>query len=240
MDREEFLTRANAELASAEPEEALTWALKQAMTPLATTSMGPESAAFLHLIAEHAPQTPVVWVDGGFNTEETYEFADTVRQELQLDLRIYRPQMSPEEILAHFGGELPGEDDEERLRELSSLIKLQPFDAMQRDMQADLWLTGIRRDETEFRQTLDVVTQDARIPLRVAPLFHKDSAWVADYLSRHQLPAWHYYKDPTKPNEDLECGLHLALTPEQTESRAEALELDEEEKAPPLLSAVGC
>ncbi|MGL5019361.1 MAG: phosphoadenosine phosphosulfate reductase family protein, partial [Luteolibacter sp.] len=43
---------------------------------VASTSFGLQAAVMLHLIHEHAPKIPVVFIDTGFLFPETYQYAE--------------------------------------------------------------------------------------------------------------------------------------------------------------------
>lgn len=53
--------------------------LEDAVRPIVSTKFGPESAAFLHMLTRIVPDIPVVWVDTGYNTRSTLQFAGTCR-----------------------------------------------------------------------------------------------------------------------------------------------------------------
>ena len=62
---------------------------------MATTSFGIQAAVMLHLIHEHAPKIPVVFIDTGFLFPETYRYADQLLARFKhLDLRVYQPTVS--------------------------------------------------------------------------------------------------------------------------------------------------
>lgn len=221
-ERAPYAAHLSQRYANCGPGELFRLALEMADRPIATTSFGPLAAPFLHLLARNAPHVPLVWIDHGFGTPESRDFGLRMAERLRLDLRVYRPRLSPRQVLRQFGGSLPGAEDSEALSRLAQLLKLDPFDDMQRELSPDLWLTGIQRDETSFRKTLDIVTSDARIPFRVAPLFHRDRPWLEDYAARHDLPLWHPYEDPTKPGDGAECGLQLSVPAPAEELSAQA------------------
>ena len=58
---------------------------------VASTSFGLQAAVMLHLIREHAPEIPVVFVDTGYCFPETYEFAQSFIDDWGLDIRIFNP-----------------------------------------------------------------------------------------------------------------------------------------------------
>jgi phosphoadenosine phosphosulfate reductase len=95
-------------------------------------------------------------------------------------------------------------------------VKLEPFERALAEHRPALWLTGIRREETDFRRGLDVVTRDHRGSYdaaglyKVAPLFHWTQAQLDGYLAEHGLPDSARYFDPTKVHAGRERGLHSA------------------------------
>ncbi|HEX4976141.1 MAG TPA: phosphoadenosine phosphosulfate reductase family protein, partial [Pseudomonadales bacterium] len=88
-------------------------------------------------------------------------------------------------------------------------VKIEPFNRAFEELKPDVWFTGIRKDETEFRQKQNIFSFDAaRHVIKVAPLFNLSEADVENYLNEHQLPIEHDYFDPTKVAPNRECGLH--------------------------------
>ena len=157
------------------------------------------------------PSVPVVWVDTGYNLRDTYVVAEKLMSQLPLNMQIYTPRISAERWNAVYGG-IPQLDDPELHESFTRNIKLEPFERAFRELQPELWLTGIRRGETEFRQTLDIVSWDTRWGLlRVAPIFAWNDADVAAYMEANALPSCRHYFDPTKVLENRECGLHTGL-----------------------------
>ena len=77
--------------------------------------------------------------------------------------------------------------------------------------QPEIWLTALRKEQTEFRQSLDIFTQDAKGVLKVAPFFHWTEVQMRDYLVVNNLPNEDSYYDPTKALENRECGLHTTF-----------------------------
>ncbi|MDR0780910.1 MAG: phosphoadenosine phosphosulfate reductase family protein, partial [Pseudomonadales bacterium] len=77
--------------------------------------------------------------------------------------------------------------------------------------QSAIWLTALRREQTAFRQSLNIFTQDDKGTLKVAPLFFWTETQMRAYLAQHNLPNEDSYYDPTKALENRECGLHTSL-----------------------------
>ncbi len=203
------LDSVNASLRDASPQQVVRWALDLQRPTIATTSMGRNAAAMLHLVSEIDSKLPTIWVDTGYNLRDTYIVAERLIRDLQLNIHVYSPQMTSERRNAIMGG-IPTVDEEERHREFTRQVKLEPFDRALAEFRPEVWLTGIRREETEHRKTLDIVSLDARGIIKVAPLFYWSEEQVEDYMEQQQLPSCRHYFDPTKVQDGRECGLHTA------------------------------
>jgi len=199
----------NASLRGASATEVVQWALGLGRPTIATTSMGRNAAVMLHLVSQVDRTVPTIWVDTGYNLRDTYLVAERLIRDLELDVHVYAPQMTSERRNAIMGG-IPTVDEEARHREFTRQVKLEPFDRAIRDFEPEVWLTGIRREETEHRQTLDIVSRDNRGMLKVAPLFYWSEEDVETYMEQFDLPTCRHYFDPTKVHDGRECGLHTA------------------------------
>ena len=203
------LNSANAALRGTSASAIVEWALALGKPAIATTSMGRNAAVMLHLVSSVDASIPTVWVDTGYNLRDTYVVAERLIRDLNLDVRVYSPLMTSERRNAIMGG-IPTVDEEERHREFTRQVKLEPFARALADLQPQVWFTGIRREETEHRKTLDILSVDDRGILKVAPLFYWSDEDVQQYMARHQLPTCRHYFDPTKVHDGRECGLHTA------------------------------
>ncbi|MCB1687053.1 MAG: phosphoadenosine phosphosulfate reductase family protein [Halioglobus sp.] len=197
----------NDSLRNASAAEIVAWALSLGHKTIATTSMGRNAAVMLHLVSEIDKSVPTIWVDTGYNLRDTYVVAERLIRDLDLNIHVYSPEMTSERRNAIMGG-IPTVDEEERHQEFTRQVKLEPFARALDDFKPDIWLTGIRREETELRKSLDIVSMDGRGIIKVAPLFHWSEDDVDDYMARFELPTCKHYFDPTKVHDGRECGLH--------------------------------
>lgn len=213
MDLDIDIEAANRELRDASPLEVVTWALAQEKRTIATTSMGRNAALMLHLVRQIEQQSgqkvPTIWVDTGYNLRDTYLVAERLIRDLEIDIHVYSPLMTSERRNAIMGG-IPTVDEAERHQEFTQQVKLEPFARALDEFQPEIWLTGIRREETEHRKTLDVVSMDNRGIVKVAPIFYWSEEQVEDYMEQYELPTCRHYFDPTKVHDGRECGLHTA------------------------------
>ena len=197
---------ANSELTDKSPREIIEWAVNQDRKTIVTTSFGPFSAVMLHLATRVQPDIPVVWVDSGYNTRETYIYAEKLIQDLKLNIQVFIPDMTAARRSALMGG-IPNPDTELHT-EFTRQVKLEPFQRVLSSIKPDIWLTAIRKDETEFRKTLDVVSSGPNGIMKVAPFLNWTEVDMEGYLYEHDLPQVKKYYDPTKAAENRECGLH--------------------------------
>jgi phosphoadenosine phosphosulfate reductase len=203
------LETVNAELRDASPEAIVRWALAQGKTTIATTSFGKNAAVMLDLVSKVDKTVPTVWIDTGYNLRDTYIVAERLIKNLELKMHIYSPDMTSERRNAIMGG-IPTIQDEDLHGEFTRQVKLDPFSQALEDLKPEIWLTGIRQEETEHRQGLDIVSVDGRGILKVAPVFYWSEDDVEAYMEAHELPTCRHYFDPTKVNDGRECGLHTA------------------------------
>ncbi len=198
----------NLELAGKNPEAIAAWALEHAARPVVTTSFGVHSAAMLHLVSRIKPNVPVIWVDTGFNTADTYLHAELLTRALNLDLRVYAPDLTRARLESALGG-VPAPDDYDRHQDFSLDVKRRPFERALKELNPDVWLTGIRAEETDWRRQQAIVTRGPEGILKVAPFFAFTESEVETYMRHYSLPfgdPLHY--DPAKAQPNRECGLH--------------------------------
>src|SRR6185503_11785158 len=80
-------------LASVDAETRVRWSLANLPGPFAlSSSFGAQAAVSLHLVAEQDPAIPVIVIDTGYLFPETYEFIETLRRQLSLDIQTFSGQ----------------------------------------------------------------------------------------------------------------------------------------------------
>ncbi|WP_421861841.1 phosphoadenosine phosphosulfate reductase family protein [Motiliproteus sp.] len=203
------IAKANQELLNASPQQIIEWAIKQAKNPITTTNFGPFEAVILHMAVQVKADIPVVWIDSGYNTRETYKVAQQLIDTLNLNIDVYTPKVSAARCDAALGG-IPSVDDE-RHAEFTEQFKLEPFARAMNEYQPDVWLTAVRSEQTAFRQEMEIVGTGPNGVLKVAPLLHWKEADMQRYLEENDLPNVIKYFDPTKALANRECGLHTKL-----------------------------
>lgn len=201
------LARVNAELGN-DAAGLVRWALSLGQTSIVTTNFRPFEAVILHLVSQVQPDVPVVWMDNGYNTEATYRFADEVTRQLGLNLQIYLPRRSRAHREA-VEGATPALDDP-RHAAFTEEVKLEPFARALRETQPQVWFTALRATDTAVRAQMEAVSLNPDGLIKVAPLLHWSSKDLYEYCEKHGLPNNFDYVDPTKGEDNRECGLHIA------------------------------
>lgn len=237
-DRSQFRFDAdeiNARLRASDASSTLSWAGDVFGDGLVlTTSFGIQSAVMLHLATQLKPDIPVVWVDTGYLPDETYQFVEQLTNRLDLNLRTYHGAMSPREMEERHG-RLWESDDVADLDLYDQIRKVEPLQRALAELQPTAWLSGLRRDQTGFRKTLDPLSYDG-FRFKLLPILEWSSRDVFEYLERHELPYhplfyqgystvgdWHSSRPRTSDDTDdrqtrfggrkEECGIHLPTAP---------------------------
>lgn len=190
------------------PQALVDWALSLGKKAIVTTNFRPFEAVLLHMVVQTAPNTPVVWMDNGYATPETYRCADAIVQRLKLNLVTYHPQRSRAHREA-LEGSFPAIDDP-RHEAFTREVKLEPFERALREMAPEVWFTAIRAQDTAVRAAMQPVTLNSDGLIKVAPVLHWTSKEMHEYCVQHDLPNNFDYFDPTKVESNRECGLHTS------------------------------
>ncbi len=189
----------------------LRWSLAEAARlggpAIVTSNFRPYAAVMLHLATRAQSDIPVIWMDSGYNTAETYRHAEALRQRLGLNLHVYVPARSRARREAlHGRAPSPGDAGFEAFVDE---VKLEPFARALNDFKPSVWLHGARAADTEHRAQMQPVSRNEQGILKIAPLLSWTTRELHRYAQQHDLPvSWDYF-DPTKPDPKQECGLLL-------------------------------
>ncbi len=200
------IDKVNEDLRDKSPIDIIKWALIIARKPILTTNFGPYSAAIIHAVTTAKKDVNVIWCDTGYNTPNTYKFANSMIESLQLNIDVYVPKQTTAYRDVLLG--LPHVDDPKH-KIFTEQVKLEPFKRAMAEYKPDVWFTNLRKGQTAFRDSIDIVSQSADGILKVSPFYYYSDADLDKYLDENKLPNELKYFDPTKVLENRECGLHL-------------------------------
>ena len=183
------------------------WAIDLAERPVVTTNFGPYSASILNLVTAIKNDVNVIWCDTGYNTSFTYLHARDMKERLQLNLHTYVPLQTSSQRDTFFGGIPPVESPNHKV--FTEQVKLEPFRRAMKEQRPDVWFTNIRKGQTAWRDSLDILSFSKDGILKVSPFYNWSDEQLADYLTENKLPNETKYFDPTKVFQNRECGLHI-------------------------------
>lgn len=151
-----------------------------------STSFGIQSAVMLHLVTQIIPTIPVIWVDTGYLPAETYRFAGELADRLNLNLKIYQSPLSPAHMEALYG-QLWAQESVEALDRYDQIRKVEPMQRALHELNATAWLAGLRKGQTDFRETLQHIMYQGE-HYKIYPILKWSSREVYDYLTAYDLP----------------------------------------------------
>ncbi len=195
----------NKDLKDKSPAEIIVWALSIAKNPLVTTNFRPYEVAILNACTKVDPQLKVIWCDTGYNTPQTYAHANELIEKLNLNIHLYVPKQTTAHRDATIG--IPQIEDPKHAV-FTEQVKLEPFNRAMQEHKPDVWFTNLRKGQTAFRSSIDIVSVSKNGLLKVSPFYHWSDEQLDTYLAAQNLPNEFTYFDPTKVLENRECGLH--------------------------------
>lgn len=166
--------------------ERVAWALEYLPgEPILTSSFGAQAAVMLHLVTRLAPGIPVVLVDTGYLFPETYAFADTLSGRLDLNLKVFRAELSPAWQEARHGR--LWEQGLEGIERYNRINKVEPMARALAELGAGTWFSGLRRSQAASRRDTRVLQRHGEV-VKVHPLADWGDRDIHRYLERHDLP----------------------------------------------------
>ncbi len=199
------INKVNKELESKTPLEIVQWAVNFAENPIVTTNFRPYEAAILNITSSVKKDIKVIWCDTGYNTPNTYKHAKDLIDKLKLNIKLYVPKQTVGYRDIVLG--IPSVEDENH-KIFTEQVKLEPFKRAMTEHKPDVWFTNLRRGQTSFRDSINIVSQDKNGVLKVSPFYNWTDEELNVYLEEYNLPNEFKYYDPTKQLENRECGLH--------------------------------
>jgi len=206
-----------------------------------SSSFGAQAAVMLRMATLVKPNIPVVFVDTGYLFPETYRFADELSRRLNLNLRVYVPQITGARLEATEGR--VWDKGEEGHKRYNQLFKIEPMQRALRELNATAWLAGLRAGQTDHRAQLRVVDRQDGLH-KIHPILRWTTRQVHEYLKLHNLPYHPLYDLGYKSIGDThstraigmgederagrfggvvqECGLHLPTTETENVSAGSA------------------
>lgn len=199
--------------------------LASAAAPCVTSSFQAECVVLVHMIREIEPRIPVLFLDTVHHFPQTYAYVQEISERWDLNLKTLRA-----------GEPRPGLW-QQSTQACCARHKVEPlFSALSGH---DVWLTGLRREQSPSRAGLLEVEAftlpDGKVLRKVSPLALWTTKQVWEYATAHEIPLLPLYdlgyasigcepctslpRDPSDPRsgrwggQKLECGIHIEQKP---------------------------
>lgn len=150
-----------------------------------SSSFGAQSAVALHLVTQVKPDIPVVLIDTGYLFPETYRFIDELTERLDLNLTVYRPELSPAWQEARYGERW--NQGAAGLDAYNQENKVEPMKRALRELEVGTWFAGLRRSQSDSRAKTRYL-EWAGERWKVHPIADWSDRDVHFYLKRNDLP----------------------------------------------------
>lgn len=145
----------------------------------AACSFGKDSRVIVDLATKVKPDMQFIGIDTGYEFPETLQFAEELVKETGMNFRWARPR----------------EDDRRRIDEEYgvSFIKNDQYKCCEMKIPAiegamnefDAWITGLRRDETEYRKNTKIIEEGKIVKINPIAFWTKDEVW--QYIKNNNL-----------------------------------------------------
>lgn len=147
-----------------------------------TSSFQTQSVPLLHLLSSTAADVEVLLIDTGFLFPETYAFAHDLQELMGFQMRRIRGRRSYAEQMTGDGQLLHTKDTDA----CCELNKVEPMDDLL--SAGDVWMSGIRADQTATRAAKQKLETDARGVIRCHPMLNWTGREIYAYIRLHSLP----------------------------------------------------
>ena len=195
--------------------------LRAASAPCVTSSFQAECVVLVHMLQQHVPEIPVLFLDTVHHFPETMAYRDELSSRWGLNLVTLRAAEPAPGLW------------QESTSACCARHKIQPlFAALDR---YDLWFTGLRREQSASRAGLEEVEPfklpSGRALRKISPLARWTTRAVWEYARAHDIPLLPLYDQgytsigcqpcttlPLDPSNErsgrwggqkLECGIHI-------------------------------
>lgn len=172
-------------------EEILEWAVSTHSPKLVMTSnFGAEGVVLMDHLMRVAPETPVIYLNTGFQFAATDDVKERLRDRYKFNLIEARSMLSVEEQAKIYG---------ERLYETNSDLccRIRKVEPLQRALAGfEAWMAALRRDQSPTRAAIKTVEWNAsKEMVKVHPLAGWNRSQVWSYIAKHNLPYNQLYDD---------------------------------------------
>ncbi|UNH24730.1 phosphoadenylyl-sulfate reductase [Moellerella wisconsensis] len=186
LEQQAALFETNQMLENMNAQQRVRWTLEHLPSQhVLTSSFGIQAALMLHLVTSEYPDIPVILTDTGYLFPETYQFIDLLTKRLKLNLQVYRAKQTPAWQEARYGK--LWEQGVEGIAHYNQINKVEPLAQALAELQAQTWLSGLRREQSTSRSSLPVLGIGKGI-FKILPVIDWNNRDIYQYFKQHNLP----------------------------------------------------
>lgn len=154
----------------------------QGLALFASSSFQSHSIPMLHIISRIDPEIPVYFLNTGYHFPETIAYKEKITRLLGIKVIDLKPSV-PKNLQKDGNGQLYFTSDPDMCCYLN---KIQPMEPVLGEK--DVWITGVRRDQSARRQSIDYEENAPQNTIRYHPMLDITKKQVTDYLKTYDLP----------------------------------------------------
>lgn len=152
-----------------------------------SSSLGIEDQLLTYWIATQHIPIHIFTIDTGRLFQETYDVLDLTRRKFEIDIQVFFPERKAVEELVNAKGPNSFFASIENRKECCYIRKVEP---LARALEgAEVWITGLRSDQSHNRQQMHVAEWDEQRKLiKYNPLLHWSLNEVEKEVSKNHIP----------------------------------------------------
>ncbi|QCI22275.1 phosphoadenylyl-sulfate reductase [Buchnera aphidicola (Lipaphis pseudobrassicae)] len=180
-------------MSSYSAEERVVWALENLpVIHIMSSSFGIQSMILLHIMVSQKPDIPIVLIDTGYLFPETYKFIDFVKKKYDLNLQVFRSNISPAWQEARYGK--LWKKGIKGINFYNYINKVQPMENALNTLSVQTWFAGLRHEQSKSRQLLSYVSIQKGI-FKVLPILDWSNDKIYEYSKKNNLEIHPLSKD---------------------------------------------
>jgi len=152
-----------------------------------SSSFGAEDVVLIDLISKYSPSIDIVTLDTGRLPQQTYDVMDACRDKYGIKIEVYFPDTDEVEAMVRESGLNLFYHSVENRKRCCEIRKIHPLKRALAGKKA--WITGVRREQADSRQTMSMVEDDTYFGLtKFNPLIEWSQAEVWNYIRDNDVP----------------------------------------------------
>lgn len=150
------------------------------------SSFGAEDVVLIDMLGAVVQQPRVFTLDTGRLPPETYQLIERIERRYGLRVEVHFPDRRQVEEMVRSHGVNLFRDSVDKRKECCRVRKVEPLQRALKGLSA--WITGLRRQQSEFRSKVEVVEEGPEGLTKINPLAAWTESEVWDYIRAHKVP----------------------------------------------------